>query len=119
MEEEGAGPPASAAGAGEAKQASGSGSESSYSVGRYPEIVAHRMEPVRSKVKDEMVEYAYRCAGPRPRVRRVWNCGDEPDRRVQFESWTSSVPLVEWTVSNWSHDSRGDVPCARRLDSRR
>ena len=67
------GPPSATptAGAGEAKQARGSEAESSYSVGRYPEIVAHRMEPVRSKVKDETVGYAYRCAGPKPRVRRV------------------------------------------------
>lgn len=113
MEEE-AGPPSAAvvAGAGEAKQARGSGSESSYSVGKYPEMVAHKVEPVRSKMKDEMVGYAYRCVGPEPRVRRVWNCseartaGSRP--KVKARSACSFPVSVseDWTASKWSHDLR-------------
>lgn len=61
-------------GGGDAKHASGSGSDNSYSVGRCPEMVAHRSEPVRSNANDETVGYAYRCDRPEPRVKRVWYC---------------------------------------------
>lgn len=65
-------------GAGELKVASGFGSESSYSVGRWPDKVAQRREPHGSKVAEETVGGAASRSPPAPsvRLRQVTYCAD-------------------------------------------